>query len=258
MQNSIDRPKPTLEISLALSGGAARGVFHLGFIQALQENSVSIKAISATSAGAIVGGAIACGLEPRDVLKTLKSKEFRKIFSFNWFTKSVFSINYEADVIKKLFPLQDIQDTKIPFCVCVTDMDNSTVLHIESGDAKKFIIASSSLIPIFAPFIHENKVLADGGLLELMPTKPLLKHNYPILGINLLPTQPPNKYNFYSSLKRGCELLLHTTLPNDIQNCTWYVAPQELKTLKLFSLSNLDKGFELGYQEGLKWCNSQL
>lgn len=258
MENNRTATKPALEISLALSGGAARGTFHLGFIQALQENGVIIKVISGTSAGAIVGGAIACGLSPAYVFKLLQSKEFRDIFKFNWFRKSIFSIDHNAQIIKKLFPLQNINKTPIPFYTCITDIKAHKTIFANEGNPQKLITASCLLIPIFAPMTYEDKVLADGGILNLLPTQPLLKYGYPILGINLVPTQPPKKYNFYTSTKRAWQLLLNTTLPNDMKNCEWYIAPEELKSLKLFSLSDLDKGFDLGYEKGLEWCEAEL
>jgi len=103
MEDNRIATKPTLEVSLALSGGAARGSFHLGFIEALQENGVKIKAISGSSAGALVGSAISCGISPKDALEVFKSKEFKKIFKFTWFTKGLFKIDLSAKVLDKLF-----------------------------------------------------------------------------------------------------------------------------------------------------------
>lgn len=243
-------------MSLALSGGAARGAFHLGFIQALQENAVDIKAISGTSAGAIVGGAIACGVTPKEVLEILKSKEFKAIFKFNWFRSSVFSIDYGAKVIQKLFPVLDIKDAEIPFYACVADLTTNEVLYANSGSGVDYVLASSSLIPIFEPYPYDSKMLVDGGFLELMPTLPLVKHGYPILGINLLPHKTPQKYNFFTLLANASDMLFRATLPQDVKRCEWYVSPDALSNLSLFSLSKLDQGFDFGYAEGLKWLNS--
>ncbi len=257
MENNRTTTKSTLEISLALSGGAARGTFHLGFVQALQENSVDIKAISGTSAGALVGGALACGLSPHEILNLLKSHEFRNIFRFNWFRKSLFSIDCKAEVVYKLFPLANIKDTKIPFYACITDINNHEIIYANEGDAQTLILASCALIPIFEPILNENRLLADGGILNLMPTTPLLKYDYPILGINLMPYKTPLKYNFFTLIGRVLQLLFTTTLYQDIKKCTWYIAPKELNNIKMFSLNNLQQGFDLGYTQGLKWCDAQ-
>ena len=249
---------PRLSISLALSGGAARGTFHLGFIQALQEHDVEIKAISGSSAGTIVGGAIACGIEPKEVLKIVKSKEFKNLFKFNWFRKSLLCINHNSTVMDKLFRVDDLSQTKIPLYVCVTDMASHQSIYAEKGNGKNLIISSCSLVPLFEPFAYENKILADGGILDLMPTTPLLKYDYPILGINLMPHKMPKKHSFFSLTKRVWYLLLATNLPRDIKRCKWYIAPAELSHIKMFSFNHLQKGFDLGYEHGLKWCQENI
>lgn len=258
MDNNRTATKPALEISLALSGGVARGTFHLGFMQALQENGVQIKAISGTSAGSIAGGALACGISPKETLQIVKSKEFRKIFKFNWFRQSLFYIDSEADVVHKLFPFSDIKHTKIPFYTCVTDINNHEVIYANEGEARTLIVASCALIPVFKPLYYENKILADGGILDIMPTTPLLKYGYPILGINLIPSKTPNKYNFFTLIERLIQILFSTRLPQDIKNCEWYISPQELNGIKMFSFKKLQTGFDLGYAQGLKWCEAQL
>jgi len=250
--------KPALEIALALSGGAARGTFHLGFIEALLENGVEIKAISGTSAGAVVGGALACGTSPREVLEILKSQEFRDIFKFNWLRKSLFCIDYKADVISKLFPLANLNETHIPFYACITDITNHEIIYANEGEGRTLILASCALIPIFKPIKDKDKLLGDGGILNLMPTTPLLKYNYPILGINLMPYKIARKDNFLSLIRTVLQLLFSSTLHQDIKKCKWYIARKELSDIKMFSLNKLQSGFDLGYEKGLEWCASQL
>jgi len=258
MENNRTSTKPALSVSLALSGGAARGVFHLGFIQALEENGVEIKAISGSSAGALVGGAIACGLKPKEVFDIVKSKKFKKIFKFNWLKKSLLSINLEADILDKLFTADDISKTKIPFYACVSDLKSHKKLHIDKGDGKTFILASCALVPLFKPVYNKDRVLADGGILDLMPTTPLLKYNYPIIGINLMPNVMPKKHTFINLLVRVLQISLTTSLPQNIARCRWYISPKKLSCVKMFSFKDLQKGYDLGYKHGLKWCQSEF
>jgi len=255
--NDYTSDKTVLSISLALSGGGARGTFHLGFIQALQEYGVEIKAISGSSAGALVGGAISCGLKPNEVLDILKSDEFKKIFKFNWFKKSVFAINLNSTIRDELFNVDDLSKTKIPFYVCVSDMESGENIYADKGDGKALITASCSVVPLFEPFVYNDKILADGGILDMMPTTPLLKYDYPILGINLMPNEMPIKYTFFSLTKRVWQLLLTTNIKRDIKRCKYYIAPMEVTKIKIFSLNNLQEGFDLGYEHGLRWCETQ-
>lgn len=250
--------KDKISISLALSGGGARGSFHLGFIQALQENGVEIKAISGSSAGALVGGAVACGIEPKEVMEILKSQEFRELFKFNWFRKSIFRVDYASNVTNKLFGVGDISNTKIPFYACVADMESHEVFYANRGDGKSLISASCSIVPVFEPYIYDGRILADGGILDMMPTTPLTKYDYPILGINLMPSKMPKKHSFWNLTKRTLNLILTSNIAHDIKRCKWYIAPKEITKIRIFSLNNLQTGYDLGYKHGVEWCEENL
>ena len=258
MGNNSTTTKPALEIALALSGGAARGSFHLGFIEALQENNVHIKAISGTSAGAIVGGAIACGIKPRDALEVLKSKLFRRIFRFNWFQKSVFRIDLQAEILTTLFPYDKIEKTPIKLFVCVCDLSSNEVIYYERGDAKQLIAASCALVPLFKPVEFNDSLLADGGIKDLLPTTPLLQTGYPILAINLVPNILPKKQTLLSLSHYVIHILLSCKISKSIKDSRWYICPDTLDTLEMFSFKDLNKGFELGYLHGKAWCAENL
>lgn len=258
MGNNPTTTKPTLEIALALSGGAARGSFHLGFIEALQESNVSIKAISGTSVGAVVGGAIACGIKPRDLLEIFKSKAFRRIFRFNWFRTSLLRIDTQAKILESLFPFEKIQETPIKLFVCASDLYSNEVIYFQRGDGKKLITASCALVPLFPPIEFYDSLLADGGIKDLLPTTPLVECGYPILGINLVPNILPQKHTIFSLSRHIIHMLLSCKVSEHIKHTRWYIAPDALEGIRMFSFKDLDKGFELGYLHGKAWCQENL
>ena len=67
------------KVGLVLSGGGAKGVAHIGVIQALEENGIPIDYVTGTSIGAVIGGLYAMGYTPAEMLELIKSKEFE-----NW------------------------------------------------------------------------------------------------------------------------------------------------------------------------------
>lgn len=257
MENHRTPTKPALEISLALGGGAARGGFHLGFIQALQENEVSIKAISGTSAGALVGGAIACGKKPHELLEIFCSSEFRDIFSWNWFNKSLFRINSSAMILNKIFPYKDLSQTQIPFFCCVTDMKTMSTHYLNSGDAHSLISASCALVPLFEPIATEGTLFADGGYIDLLPTTPLVPLAYPICALNLFANQMSTKLTLKKLTQRAWQILWLHSLTRSKQDATWFVESPRLNACKVFSLKDIQKSYEIGYQNGLEWCKKQ-
>ena len=65
-------------VGLVLSGGGAKGITHIGIIQALEENGIPIDYITGTSIGAIVGALYAMGYTPEEMFALINSKEFQK------------------------------------------------------------------------------------------------------------------------------------------------------------------------------------
>ena len=68
-------------VGLVLSGGGAKGITHIGIIQALEENGIPIDYVTGTSIGAIVGGLYAMGYSPQEMLELITSKEFKQCYS---------------------------------------------------------------------------------------------------------------------------------------------------------------------------------
>ncbi|MEG1998458.1 MAG: patatin-like phospholipase family protein, partial [Bacteroidales bacterium] len=68
---------PAQSVGLVLSGGGAKGIAHIGVIQALEENGIPIDYITGTSMGAIVGAMYAMGYTPAEMIKVLKSPNFK-------------------------------------------------------------------------------------------------------------------------------------------------------------------------------------
>jgi len=258
MGDNSTTTKAPLEISLALSGGAARGAFHLGFIKVLQDRGVIIRALSGSSAGAMASAAIASGVDPKELLELLKSKKFRRVFRFNWFRKSFLRVEKSAAIFEEIFPLKDISESAIKLYICVSDLQANKVFYYDRGDAKTLIKASSALVPIFAPVEYKGQLLADGGIKDLLPTTPLKQHPYPILGINLVPNHFPKK----QTIRSLSAYVLHTLIGCNIQKnkseCTWYIAPAELDSLRMLSFKDLDKAFALGTTYANSWCDTHL
>ena len=74
---SADRTEDKPRVGLVLSGGGAKGIAHIGVIQALEENDIPIDCVAGTSAGAIVGSLYACGWTPEEILDLFTSKNFK-------------------------------------------------------------------------------------------------------------------------------------------------------------------------------------
>jgi len=238
------------EISLALSGGAARGAYHLGVLQYIDEMDIQVKAICGTSIGAIIGTSYAAGVSPVRQLEIFKSREFKNIFSFNFFRNSIFRINSKAAILEELMPVDNLDELSIPVYFTAVDLSAGEELFFSQGKIPDICLASSALVPIFEPVKYNGRILGDGGLINHMPISPLLEHQYPIIGVNLHPlTISHNQNNIFNFIKRAIYLKTYSSSQDSQKKCNVFITNDKLRNYSLFSLKHLDELFELGYQD---------
>lgn len=238
------------EICLSLSGGGARGAYHLGVLQYLDEQNIKIKAISATSIGSIIGASYASGVSPKEQLEILKSSEIKSMFSFNWFKKSIFKINIKAKILDKLIKFKNLNELKIPLYISAVDLYTGSEKSFDSGDIKTLCKASCALFPIFETVKYEDMLLADGGIINYMPISELFKYKYPIIGVDLHPVSYEKiESSIFSTFKRASFLLIYGQNNDSKSTFDFLISSKEIRKYSIFSFKNFDKLFELGYKE---------
>lgn len=236
-------------ISLALSGGAARGAFHLGAIQALYQNGYEIKAVSGSSIGAIVGVGIAAGKSPRELLDIFASKSFRKVIRFNPFGEGIFRINQRAAILREIAPEERLEELSIPVFVTTVASETGELRRYSSGECIPLLIASAAILPLFEPVIYRGEKLIDGGIFDNLPVEPLLDLPYPILGINLNPNVPHSGKGIKKMLRRTLFLSWHASVRRQIAQCDLYLSPPELGTYPYLGFKSLKRAFALGEEK---------
>lgn len=244
------------EITLCLSGGAARGAFHLGVISVLEESCVSIKAISGTSIGALIGGALACGKTSHEILEVFKSQAFRDIFIFHPRINHMFRLDSDAPIIRKMIDKDSFEDLKIPLIVAVCNINDENIQYVKSGENfRKIVLASCSIVPLFEAVTVDDMLLVDGGLVDNFPVQELKRFNYPILGINLYPKYNKRPKSIFSWLKKIIYVAwqAHNLKKNEF--CDIYICSDAINELRVFSFKDIDKAYELGRKEMQKQLN---
>ena len=236
-----------MKVSLALSGGAARGAFHLGAIEAMQDLGISIEAISGTSIGSVVAVGLGCGLTPKEMLSLFKSKEFQKIIHFNYFQRGLLRIDENASILKAFAPIENIEDLSMPTFLTCTDLFSGEIVRFSHGKTIPLAIASSALIPLFKPIRYEEYLLIDGGFMDNLPISPLEDFPYPIVSIDLHPLLPSGERNFFTLYKRSLFLSFIASSQAQKDKSALYITSSKLPSFGLFGFNELDKCFKLGY-----------
>jgi NTE family protein len=165
--------KRKYRIGLALSGGAARGIAHVGVLDVLHKAGIPIDMVAGTSAGAIVGAMYASNLRT-DLMMEYSLDPTWKTFNIMGDPTLGRSGFLKGHKIEKLISGflggdPDFKDLKIPFSAVATDIDTGEEIIINTGKVMDAIRASISLPGIFTVVKREERFLVDGGLTTPVP-----------------------------------------------------------------------------------------
>ncbi|MFN2455380.1 MAG: patatin-like phospholipase family protein [Pyrinomonadaceae bacterium] len=160
-------------IGLALSGGAARAFAHLGVLRVLSEHNISFDFIAGTSAGAIVGAALAAGLSVAEIEEISRNMRWRDAGRM---TLSRLGIQSNAPLeawLRKHLPVTRFEDLPVPFAAVATDLHAGTAVMLHgTGDIPFAVRASCALPGWYVPVTDEaGRQLVDGGLVANVPSK---------------------------------------------------------------------------------------
>jgi len=161
------------KIGIALSGGGARGLAHIGVMEVLDGLGVQIDAVSGTSMGAIVGAAYCVYGGLKEAVKLLDSTDWKSFLMFSAFQLSRTGLVNEkkVDELLKIFlGEKTFEDCKKQFCCVAVDILSSTKIVLNSGSLREAVMASIAVPGIFSPVCRDNWLLVDGGMIEPLPT----------------------------------------------------------------------------------------
>ena len=161
--------RPT--IALALSGGAARGLAHVGVLRALQEHMVPVDYIAGTSAGSIVGGAFAAGMSIDDIDALGRGLRWRDIGRVTMSRLGFQSNERLEQFVRERLPKSRFEELPIPLAVVATDLKTgAAVVMRDKGDVPFAIRASCAIPGWYVPVVDKDgRQLVDGGLVAVVP-----------------------------------------------------------------------------------------
>jgi NTE family protein len=161
------------KIGIALSGGGARGLAHIGVLEVLDDLGVQIDVVSGTSMGALIGAAYCSGIGLEEVKKLLNSTDWKSFLVFSAFQLSRAGIIKEKkvdEILKKFLGDKTFKDCKKQFCCVAVDILSGTRVVLDSGSLREAVLASIAVPGIIPPVFKGNGLLVDGGVMEPLPT----------------------------------------------------------------------------------------
>lgn len=161
-----------MKIGLALSGGAARGMAHVGVLKVLLKHNIPIDFVAGTSAGALVGGAFASGLTIGQIAALAGKVRWTLLGRFAFSRFGILSTDKMRGYIRENLPVQRFEQMPIPFACVATDLNSGEAIVMkERGDLATAICASCAVPGLYVPVIGaDGRQLIDGGISEIIPT----------------------------------------------------------------------------------------
>lgn len=241
-----------MKIGLVLSGGGARGIAHLGVLQALDEYGVKPDIISGTSAGAIAGSLYSYGYEPADILEILSNASFVK-YMRPAFSSGLFSIVKGKDLLLKYLPEDNFDVLKIPLIVSATDIEAGETVYFEKGELAGPVLAASCLPGMFEPFILEGRKLMDGGILNNMPVEIVAPKVDFVIGSHCNPFALGEPLqNTRDVIARTYLLAIHSKNLDRIARCDLLIEPPSLRRFSIFDIRKAKDIFNQSYDYAIQ------
>ena len=160
-----------MKIGLALGGGGARGIAHLGVWQRLQELGIPIHCVAGTSIGAIAGAIIAAG-RVDEALAWCEMSSWKKLPGLIFdrpTTKALLSGRRVEKKLRQIIAAETFADLSMPYAAVATDLNTGEAVVMQEGNLISAVRASMSFSGVFSPVEREGRVLVDGGLVNPLP-----------------------------------------------------------------------------------------
>lgn len=281
--------QPQQRVGLVLSGGGAKGIAHIGFIQALEENDVAIDYVAGTSMGAIVGGLYASGYSPAEMMQLITSKDFaywstgtidpglQYYFTTPPQSPKVVSLSMGNDSVAKQVPQSLISPLSMNFpfmelfsaetAACGGNFDNlfvplrtvSSNIEAQRGEVARggsmsdAIRASMSFPIVFCPIEINDTLHYDGGLFDNFPVNVMKADFHPDIMIGLdvhnEGTETPTAINQISNLAMRPQT--YAMDPKDGIH-----VHMDLSMYSLLDFPQAKDIYEIGYKRGLEMVDS--
>tara|TARA_B110000003_G_scaffold50948_1_gene50032 strand:+ start:2288 stop:3172 length:885 start_codon:yes stop_codon:yes gene_type:complete len=161
------------KIGLALGGGAAKGVAHIGVLKALEDAKVKIDFIAGTSVGAMIAALYAFNVDLETIGSLARRLTMSKVTSFKLNKTGFFTTESLRELILEYVGEVNIEDARIPLSIVATDINSGEEIILTTGSVADAVCASAAIPGIYIPVEIDGRTLVDGGLVQNVPIEAL-------------------------------------------------------------------------------------
>lgn len=250
------------KLCFVLGAGGARGVAHIGFLQAMEESGIKPDCIVGCSMGSVVGAAYSMGLSPKEMkafAESLRSKDIIDLSPALFSKKSLLSSVKMQKKIKQVLGDVEFKDLKIPFECVAVDINKGKVVTLNDGLVEEAVRASSSIPTVFRPVIKDDMELVDGGILLRVPVENAKHFNADVVvAVDVLGDYRPHEVskNIIEHALRVIDLAdcVHTKKYLKEHKPDILIKPN-LGDMSQYKVEKISFAYGQGYHSGLKYAD---
>jgi len=270
-------------IGLALGGGAARGIAHIGLLEWLDEHRIPVDYVAGTSMGGLVGGAYATGMttaEMRELMRTtdwdlvfladspFKYKDFRRKQDARAYPAQIefglkngfrlpTGLNAGQQIAMLLdgiampyYKLEDFDDLPTPLRVVTADLRGDEQVVVGSGDLARAMRSTMAIPGVFTPVIDGDHIYVDGGTLNNVPADVTRRMGADVViavNVGSSTDEPPPPANMFAVLGQTLDTMMQVGVKASLKEADLVISPP-LKGLTGMDWRRSDEIADRGYQ----------
>lgn len=161
------------QIGLALSGGFARGIAHIGVLKVLEEEKIPVHCVAGSSVGSFIGAIYCAGATAKE-MEQIASRMRRRHFAHLSISRyGLFSNSRIIKFLNKILQVSTFEELQIPLTITATEIATGEGTVFRSGRLAEAVRASCAYPGVFPPVETGGRLLVDGALAYPVPTQPL-------------------------------------------------------------------------------------
>lgn len=239
------------KVGISLSGGGARGIAHIGVLQALQEYGIEPEMVVGCSAGAIVGALYAAGASTDTMRQFVKDSSMWKLINFGLPSGGLTQLTALKQRLAEFIEVDSFESLKKPLYVGISNLNTGKIVVRHRGELFVVVQASSSIPLVFQPIEIDGQLYVDGGLLCNMPVAPIRKQVDFVIGVNVMPrVHAANRsVNSFMGVAARCfELAVWANTQSEAKKCDLLIEPKEVSEYHLFQFNKQEELYRIGYE----------
>jgi NTE family protein len=165
--------KPPRKVGLALSGGGARGLAHIGVLKVLEQEGIPVDYLAGTSMGGVIAAGYAAGLSPdfmeQEALGMTSLRRLLALADLSPLRRGLFEGQKVREYLASHLGDRTFDDLRVPLALAAVDLNSGQAVYLGQGRVVDAVRATVALPGVFTPVERDGQLLVDGGLLDNLP-----------------------------------------------------------------------------------------